>query len=365
MTMIRERNHEPDPVVEWVRLADPLHDERVAGWSHTEEASLILQRIVAGETSAQTHEISVGPRRRPARSLLIAVALLVIGASAAGARLLLGGPAPAAVQRDLGAVDQGMPADLQLNPDVQNARLVAQADGAQLYAADLAGGGYCAEIVTPDARPAGAVCHSDQALAAQPIGITVPFVDPITIHSPFVVGGRVNVAGATSLDAVFPDGADQPVTLGDGGFFVFAVTAEHLTEAHRSGFSLEATDAAGAVVASADVPATDFTDPEVQDAKQPIFVSTISTQTDFTKVLGIEGSVNVAGAVSLELHYPDGTVVDVPLRTSGSYQFDLPAARQDDLFERPGELVARDAKGRELAARPVAAVAFWHAQGSG
>jgi len=294
------------------------------------------------------------------RTLVVAATLLVLASGAAGARLLLGGPAPAAVKDDLNAVDQGMPADLRLNPDARNARLVASADGAQLFAADLAGGGYCAEIVTPDARAAGAVCTPAQALSLQPIGVTVPFVDPITIHSPFVVGGRVNVSGAVSLDAVFRDGTREPLTLGEDGFYVFAVSTARLPDAHRHGLSLVASDEAGAAIASADVPATDFGDPQAQDASERIFVSTISTHSDFTKVLGIEGSVNVPGAATLELHYPDGTVSDVPLEGNGSYHYDLPAARQDDLFAQPGRLVARDARGNEIATAPVAAVAFWH-----
>lgn len=364
MTTTRARRRDTDPAIEWTRRSDPLAGHLPTGWSRTDEAMRILGRITAGEQGAAgTSSIFLPARRRFTRPLLVAAALLVIGAGAAGAELLLGGPAPSAVKRDIGIVDQGMPADLRLDPDVENARLVAQSDGARLYAADMPGGGYCAEIVTPDARPAGAVCTPADALAAQPIGVTVPFVDPVTVRSPFVVGGRVNGAGATSLDAIFVDGTSQGVTLGDGGFFVFAVSDEHLADAHRHGLSLVATDASGADVATTRVPATDVTSPEDHDANQPIYVSTISTQSDFTMVLGIEGHVNVGDAVSLELRYPDGTVADVPLDTDGSYRYDLPTERQDDLFARPGELVALDARGHELAVQPVAAVAFYRAQG--
>jgi hypothetical protein len=353
--MIRERRRRLD--LEWVRTADPLTDRPAVRWSETDAADRLLHQILADDRPIQSRP---GQRRDQfVRPLLVAAALLVIGAGAAGANLLWGSPAPAAVRHDLGAVDQGMPADLRLNPDVRNARLVAESDGAQLFAADLPDGGYCAEIVTPDMRAAGAVCTSAQTLSLHPIGVTVPFVDPITIDSPFVVGGRVNVPGTASLDAVFRDGTRDPVILGDDGFYVFAVSSAHLADAHRHGLSLVASDEAGAQIASAKVPATDFTNPEDQDAKQPIFVSTISTESDFTKVLGIEGSVNVRGAVTLELHYPDGSVVDIPLRANGSYRYDLPTGRQDDLFAQPGRLVARDADGNELASTPVAAVAYY------
>ncbi len=358
--MIRDRRRNLD--LEWVRIADPLRDHPVDRWSDTDAAARLLRQILADEQPRPAQGFA--RRRRPTvRTLVVAATLLVLASGAAGARLLLGGPAPTAVKDDLSAVDQGMPADLRLNPDARNARLVASADGAQLYAADLAGGGYCAEIVTPDARAAGAVCTPERALSLQPIGVTVPFVDPITIHSPFVVGGRVNVSGVVSLDAVFRDGTREPVMLGEDGFYIFAVSTARLPDAHRHGLSLAASDEAGAAIASADVPATDFGDPRAQDARQPIFVSTISTHSDFTKVLGVEGRVNAPGAATLELQYPDGTVIDVPLEADAGYHYDLPAARRDDLFTQPGRLVARDAHGDEIASAPVAAVAYWHAQG--
>jgi hypothetical protein len=141
------------------------------------------------------------------------------------------------------------------------------------------------------------------------------------------------------------------------------VPREQVETAHIDGFDLVAYDAAGASLASATAPPTDFSDPGVMDREMPIFVSTISTQSDFRKVLGVEGSVNVPGAVALELHYPDGSFVDVPLRTNGTYHYDLPAERQNDLFAQPGRLVARDAHGNEIATAPVAAVAYWHSRG--
>lgn len=356
--MIRQRGR--DCALDQVRTADPLRDRAGERWSDSDAAVSLLEQIISSDRPAHTGSSVITRRRHAGRLVLVAAALLVLASGAAGARLLLGGPAPVAVRHDLGGVDQGMPADLRLNPDVHNARLVARQDGALLYAARLAGGGYCAEIVTPDARPAGAVCTPTQTLSLHPIGVTVPFVDPVTIDSPFVVGGRVNVSGAASLDAIFRGGARRRVMLGDDGFYVFSVPAAQLADAHRRGFSLVASDEAGAPIAMADVPATDFNDPQAQDARQPIFVSTISTHSDFTKVLGIEGSVNVAGAATLELHYPDGGVVDVPLQANGSYRYDLPAARRGDLFSAPGRLVARDAKGNQIATAQVAAVAYWH-----
>jgi hypothetical protein len=321
----------------------------------------MLQRIVAGERSGVVNVGSDAPSRRRGRRLaILIVALLIAGASIAAATQLLGGPAPVQVKEDLANVDQGMPSDLRYNPDVKDARLVAQADGASLYYASMADGGYCSEIVTPTSGPAGAICVTGGSLDQEPtIHVTVPFDDPVTTSSPFVVGGRVNVSGATSLQATFADGSTQSITLGDDGFFVFAVATDQLAEAHQLGVKLVATDVAGTEIASVDVPPTDFSNPAKQDARQPIFVSTISTQNDLTKVLGVEGSVNILGAVSLELTYPDGTMVNIPLSGDGHYHYNVPEQRKGDLFDMPGWLIARDGSGIELARTPVAAVAYW------
>jgi hypothetical protein len=93
------------------------------------------------------------------------------------------------------------------------------------------------------------------------------------------------------------------------------------------------------------------------DRLQPIFVSTISTDTDLTLVLGVEGSLNVAGAATLELAYPDGTTVTIPVEPDGTYRFLLPADRQDDFATSSGSLIARDAAGEIVATTPVSSVA--------
>lgn len=356
-----KRRREMQQLMSLMTNSDPLRDRPVMDWGRTAEADAILRRIVSGELTSTPGKIMDPPsRRRGRRPAVLAVALLMSCAGVAAAAHLLGGPAPPQVKEDLAAVDQGMPADLRYNPDVKDARLVAQADGASLYYARLADGGYCSEIVTPDARLAGAICNPGAFMDQFPIHVTVPFVDPVTTSSPFLVGGRVNVNGVASLEAIFSDGGTQSITLGDSGFFVFEVDATHLADAHEHGVKFVASDATGSEIASTDIPPTDFSDPAKQDAKQPIFVSTISTESDFTKVLGVEGSVNIPGAVALELEYPDGTTVNIPLGVDGHYRYDLPQQRTDDLFSTPGWLFATDRSGNELARTPVAAVAYWH-----
>jgi len=350
--------HPDDRTIRWLRGADPLGTDTTSGWAHGVQGTEILERIVAADPSVPAAKgASRRGNRRPV--LLLAAALLVVGAGVAGAGALLGRPAPVAVRRDLADIDQGMPADLRLDPDIRDARLVATTDGARLYAAALPDGGVCTEIVDLDGRPSGAVCATAAELATMPISVTVPFVDPITLASPIVVGGRVNTPGATTLEARYGDGARREVTLRAGSYYVFVVPIDELASAHRGGLELVALAAGGTQIASADVPATDFSDVQARDAREPIFVSTISTHRDYTLVLGIEGSVNVAGAQTLELRYPDGTTVDVPLGTGGDYRYRIPVTRRGDLATEAGTLIARDAGGDVLASRPVASLAYW------
>ena len=126
-------------------------------------------------------------RRRVLRIAAVAAAALALAASAAVAGFdILGSPAPPAVRQDLRGLDRGMPADLRLNPDVENARAVAATGDSVVYFARLAGGGYCAELVTR-----GAVCSTSDGADRTGMSVTVPFTDPVTDDSPVTVSGRV------------------------------------------------------------------------------------------------------------------------------------------------------------------------------
>jgi hypothetical protein len=348
-----------DALMEMVGETDPIERRDRMGWAASPKADAVLRRIIESELPATES----GRRERSSvRVLLLAAALVLAAAAGAAAGEILGTPAPPAVQRDIANVDQGMPADLRLNPDVQDARLAAVSEGAALYFATLADGGYCFEIVTEAEGGRGAVCTPGAAIANMPIEVTVPFTDPITARSPIVVGGRVNVP-ASSLQARFADGVKEPIALGAGGFYLFAVPNDELASGHTNGFELIARDATGAVTASSRVPPSDARSPEKTDRLMPIFVSTISTQEDFTKVLGVEGRVSVDDATRLELRYPDATTVRIPIDGQGRYHYLLPSGRQNDLAELPGTLTAYDAKGDQLATTQVASVVYWHGGG--
>jgi hypothetical protein len=343
-----------------VRRADPVSDSDVAAWVRSGASDSIYRTVVSVDPATA----AAGPAHaRPRRALAIALALVVLGAGAAAAGVLLfGGPAPKEVKRDLRGVDAGYPADLRLNPDVEQARSVASTGSSTLYYASLKDGGFCTEIVTGGSAR-GAVCTTGQQLASLPIEVSVPFTEPITDASPVTIAGRVNAPGAMSLEVQFADGSTDQIPFGDDRFFIFDVPAEHLASTHHGDFKLVATDQAGHRVAEVRIPAVVQEDVEAQDRQQPIFVSTISDGNDLTKVLGVEGSVNVPGAVTLELQYPDGTTVEIPLGADGTYRLDLPTQRQGDLFPQPGLLTARDAAGHPLATAAVAAVAYWRSPG--
>jgi hypothetical protein len=303
-------------------------------------------------------------RRRFVRlSAALSVGALLLAGVGLGAAALLGWPAPGHVKNEIAAVDRGLPEDLRLNPDVAHARAVAATGESTLYAADLRDGGHCTEIVTVGDRGRGATCATGSDLSGQAIEVTVPADEGAGNDAPVTVGGRVNTAAAASLEIVYGGSGMDRIPFGDERFFVFDVPAEHLASAHADGFELIARDAGGSVVARSSVPA-DWDDAAVPDEVAPLFVSTRSDESDFTKVYGIEGHVSAAGAVTLELEYAAGDRVSIPIEPDGSYDYTVPAERVDD-FMRPRTLSARDRSGEIVATAPVAAVAFWRGRERG
>ncbi len=297
--------------------------------------------------------------RRRRRRVIVAVASAA-GLSLTGAGLgaaLLGWPAPEHVKQEIAAVDRGLPADLRLNPDVEHARAVAATETATLYAASLRGGGSCSEIVTAGERGRGATCTTGAQAGARPLDVVMPFDDQSGSDSPVVVGGRVNAAGAASLQVRYADGSSDGIPLGENRYFLFEIPAAHRATVHASGLELVASDDRGAVVGRAPVPA-DWDDPAVPDEQAPLNVSTRSDESDFTKVYGLEGHVSAPGATRLELEYGDGTRALIPIQADGSYDYAVPTDRIDD-FMQPRKLVAVDEQGQEVASAWVAAVAYW------
>jgi hypothetical protein len=303
-------------------------------------------------------------RGRRLRAAAIAVsALFVLTGAAFGISVLLGWPAPEHVKRELAAVDQGMPEDLRLNPDVEHAVAVAATDTATLYAATLRGGGSCSEIVTADDRGRGATCTTSAQYVARPIEITLPFDEGETPETAVVVGGRINEKTATRLEIAYADGSSEPVPLGDDRYYLFDVPAAQLASVHEDGFELVARNGDGAVVARGSVPGS-WDDPAKPDQEAPIYVSTHSDSSDFTKVYGLDGYVGAEGATSLQLDYGDGTTVSIPIRDDRSYEYTVPAERVDD-FMQPRTLEALGADGKVVASTSVAAVAYWHGRERG
>ena len=304
-------------------------------------------------------------RRRRSRRLVRGAAIAAAGAllltgAGLGAAVLFGWPAPEHVKREIAAVDQGMPEDLRLNPDVENARAVASDETSTLYAASLRSGvGHCSELVTPGDRGRGATCSPE----TDPIDVTLPFDDQAVESQPVVLAGRLNAPTARSLEIAYVDRGRDSIPLGDDRYFVFEVPAEHRLSAHQSGFELVARDSAGEVVARSTVPA-DWDGPAVPDEASPLYVSTRSDASDFTKVYGVEGHVSAPGAASLELVYNDGARVAIAIHPDGSYEYTVPASRVGD-FMVPQTLLARDRDGAIVASAKVAAVAYWRGRERG
>jgi hypothetical protein len=304
--------------------------------------------------------IAVPRRRRAHRFVGLGLAAVLVGTGGAvAARSLLEEPAPPDVQASIAGVDAGMPADLQLRPDVTNARSVARDGDAVLYAADLPDGGVCTELAVAG-RPAGAVCVRGRAPAA-PIDATIPGT-PEDRDANVVIGGRVNVAADVAVVVI--GGHEGPerlaVALAPGGYFVVALDAPR-SRAARAGIAIEAVRG-GTIAASVDL--TDAFTPEPGPAES-IGLELVSGDGDLTKVVSIHGTVNVTGATAVRLVYPDGTTQEVGLRDRGEYALVLPVERQADLARRPGRVLVVDAAGHELASRVVAAVSWWRAHQGG
>jgi hypothetical protein len=297
-------------------------------------------------------------RRRTLRGAAIAAAgALVLVGAALGAAGLLGWPAPEHVKQEIAAVDRGLPEDLRLNPDAENARAVASSGSSTLYAASLRDGGRCTELVTAGDRGRGATCSTAADQHARAIDVAVPFDDGGGNRAPVVLAGRVNDPAAAELEIAYGDGAADAISLGEDRYFVFEVPQQHLEIAHSAELELVARSEGRSIVARATIPA-DWDGPAVPDEAAPLFVSTRSDESDFTKVYGIEGHVSAPGAVSLELSYSDGVTATIAIDPDGSYGYTVPAGRVDD-FMQPQVLRALDDQGHVVASARVAAVAYW------
>jgi hypothetical protein len=301
-------------------------------------------------------------RRRTLRIAAVVAATLALASGAAVAGFdIIGSPAPPAVQRDLAAVDRGMPRDLRLDPRVDEARAVAATGHSVVYYAPLEGGGYCAELVTAGARPRGAVCSSTADTGGDGMSVTVPFTDPVTDDSRVTVSGRVSAPDAAVVELVYPDGGTDSVPVGKRRFYVADVPSAHLRAVHRHGLLLVARREDGAPLGQAAVPTDAITPPsEAERPHDPIELDTVSTESDLTLVLRVRGSIHVAGVGHLELRYPDGTTARIEPH-GDRFDYPVPRGRRGD-FMTPGTITAYDAHGKVLAERPVAAVAYWHSE---
>jgi hypothetical protein len=174
-----------------------------------------------------------------------------------------------------------------------------------------------------------------------------------------LVGGRINDERIERIVIRFSGGQSQDAELGLDRYWLFEVPNSERDTALNDGIEVDGLAADGTTTFTWDVPPLRDEDPDGTslDNTQPIFVSTISTDDDLAVVLGIEGSLNVAGATTLELEYPDGTTTTITVGADGGYQFTLPTDRQHDFARSTGRLLARDANGTIIASAPVSSVA--------
>ncbi|MEO8267223.1 MAG: hypothetical protein ABI706_17105 [Ilumatobacteraceae bacterium] len=340
-----------DSVLERVRRVDPIREIDLYQWGTSAEARRVFDFVVSSSVVGR-------PRRHRAR-WLAGGAVVVTGAfaTAAAASGVLGGPAPDPIRAHLAALDDGLPQDLRLNPDVEHAMAVASTASGVLYAADLKEGGYCIEIATEGDRPRGAACVTAARVGDRAIEVTAPI--PSGPTAALLVGGRINDSRVERVVVRYPDGTSNDVVLGLARYWLVEVPDSVRSVALTDGVQIAGVDAGGLDVSTLAVPPLRDEDPDgtALDRAQPVFVSTISTGDDLTLVLGVEGSVNAAGATTLELEYPGGTSAGIALAPDGSYRFMIPPDRQSDFESSSGKLIARDASGQIVASVSFSSVA--------
>lgn len=341
-----------DEVVDMVRLADPLDETEVRAWTARAADGLLLD-VLSKPTAGPTRR----HRSRAPIALAIAVATGATGVAAASG--LLGGPAPDRVKEHLAELDAGMPADLRLKPDVERARSVAAVASGVLYLAELADGGYCLEVVSDGDRPRGAACVPSAELLSRPLEVTAPI--PAGDDAPILVGGRINADRIVAVQLRYADGVAGSVPLGLDRAWLAEVPDGERESAFSKGVVVAGLDGYGHVVATVDVAPLrdDDATGTAHDAARPIVATTISDGRDFTLVRGIEGRVNVDGAATAHLRYPDGTTAPIVIFADGRFTVVLPADRQGDLDRVPGSLVVLDRRGRVIASAPIASVSYW------
>lgn len=344
-----------DSVIELVRAADPLDPQELEAWPEELTARLVLDRAIGAPAKAVV--------RRP-RLIPLAVGVLVASAGTVGVAVatgVLGGPAPDPVKAHLAELDRGIPADLRYNADVEHARAVATTGSGALYLADLHGGGYCLEAASPDARPRGASCVPAAQLSGLPLDVIAPI--PEDSDAPLLVGGRANSPLIVRIVARYADGSVGAVPFGLERTWLFEVPDAERASALASGVVVLGLDASGSTVTSVDVPALRDDDPlgTAHDTTEPLVLTTTSDGSDFRQVLGIQGRVNLTGTIRLEVRFPDGARLAVPLASDGTYSVVFTAARRDDFATTPGVLVALR-EGFVVASRPIESVAVARAR---
>jgi hypothetical protein len=344
-----------DGLLRHVRMADPLDADAVDAWWEDGAARRIVDRVCAEPVDL--------PRVTRGRLVPLAAAVLLASAATAGVAVangLLGGPAPHPVQEHLAELERGMPTDLRYDPDLAHARAVAASGAAVLYLADLADGGYCMEIASESDRPRGASCTPAARRAGLPLDVLAPIPDGD--GDALVLGGRANSDSIQTVEVRYADGVVAPVDLGLDRAWILTVPAAERASVLISGVVVAGLDRAGATVTAVPVPPLHDDDPDgtAHDADRPLVLGTVSDGSNLSRVVGIQGRVNLAGPVRLEVRFPDGSRLAVPVATDGAFRLTFSPDRQDDFARRPGSLVVlRD--DAVLASTPIYSVAAWRA----
>lgn len=258
---------------------------------------------------AAQHLVTARKRRKRAirTGALVAVSTLVLAGGAIAAERIFGVSAPEAVKKSISAIDDGLPAEIRLNPHVTEAYSVAESEAAVLYYAALDDGGYCTQLVI-NGKEHAAQCITAAQASSLPVAVTISTPDPGTTTDALTIAGRVNADAADHLAVTF-GGEVHRVAMGDDGFFAFDLTSSDVIAARASEFFISGLDASGKPVAE-----TDLSDvfAEAPPTQETIEVTYRSYERDLSLLLGVDGQVTDPKIASLELRYPDGATSGSP-----------------------------------------------------
>lgn len=184
----------------------------------------------------QAARVNPNPRSQRTRLLLlVTVGLLATAAIAVGA-VVIGQPAPKDVKDSFAAADRLF---MKAGLNTDSAQAVAVDGDTVLYAAESAGGGYCAILRGP-----GVTGRLNCRSGVSSVALTIYESTLTQPNEPIVLDGRLSNRGS-SLAGILSNGQSVSIPVGTNGFFVYRPNAQQEAAVRTGGITLIERDKAG------------------------------------------------------------------------------------------------------------------------